>query len=131
MSGAASGKVYEFGEAENVRIGEAATWTRAAGIVDVVFAAFAVVGAMLSMKSAGLQAVGLLIGAAIYLAVGSSLISAASSFTAVVRTEGNDMPNMLTALGKLKTAFKVQVIVVMVTVVLGLLAVLLLFGRLR
>jgi hypothetical protein len=131
VSGEPSARVYEFGAAENVRIGQAASWTRAAGIVDIVFAVLGLVGGILSMKSSGAQAIGMLVGAAIYLAVGMSLLSAAGSFSAVVETEGNDMPNMLTALSKLKTAFKIQVILVLVAVVLGLLAFFLLFARAR
>jgi hypothetical protein len=63
------------------------------------------------------------IGAALSIAMGVLLISAGGSFAAVVQTEGNDVGNLMQAISKVGTVFKIRVIltlVVMVLVVVGM-----------
>jgi hypothetical protein len=52
------------------------------------------------------------------LAIGIFFIGGGSSLSAVVNTQGNDIMNMMQALSKLGTAFKIRVIVTLVAVAL-------------
>ncbi|MFO0612998.1 MAG: hypothetical protein U0414_10440 [Polyangiaceae bacterium] len=120
---------YEFTSAENARIQSAATWSRLAGIIEILVGMVFVVIGLLGIPNAPLVSVLLWIAATIYIVVGASLAGAASAFTRVVDSEGDDIANMLAALAKLKAAFKVQVIVVLTCAALGFLAFCLLILR--
>ncbi len=102
---------YEFSDDENAIITKAAYWARLLGIFMIVTG----VGSLYGCN---------VISFAIDLAVGITFLGAANSLKSVVDTQGNDIQHMMTALSKLKTAFKIRVIVVVVALVL----LLLLFG---
>lgn len=120
---------YEFSAVENVRIRGAATWSRLAGFMEVLVGAVCIAGGAISLARSFFMTLVLWFVATIYIAVGASFIGAASAFARAVDTEGSDITNILQALVKLKTAFKIQVIVVVVTVVLAVLVFLLLGVR--
>jgi hypothetical protein len=105
-----SGYDYEFNDVENAVITKAAFWARLLGI-------FMIVSGAASLLNCNV------VSFAIDLAVGITFLGAATSLTMVVNTEGNDVQHMMTALGKLRTAFKIRVIVVLVALVLVTLAV--------
>ena len=60
--------------------------------------------------------VGLLLVA---LVVGSTLMGCATALRAIVTTEGNDIVNLMTAVDAFKKAFRIQVIVILVSTALG------------
>jgi hypothetical protein len=96
---------YEFDAAQNAVIGSAATWAKVLGVVLIVVGAAALLNC--NIISFGLN-----------LAVGIFFIGGGSSLSAVVNTQGNDIGNMMQALSKLGTAFKIRVIVTLVAVTL-------------
>ena len=107
--GGPSGYDYEFNESENAVIGKSAYWARVLGILMIVTGA----GSLIQCN---------VVTFGIDLAVGLTFLGAATSLNMVVNTQGNDIQHMMMALGKLRTAFKIRVIVVIVALVLVLLA---------
>lgn len=103
--GGPSGHDYEFNEAENAVISKAAFWSRLLGIFMIVTGAASLFNCNV-------------VSFAINLAVGIAFLGAATSLKMVVNTQGNDIQHMMMALGKLRSAFKIRVIVVIVAVVL-------------
>jgi hypothetical protein len=96
---------YEFNDQENAVIAQAAFWARLLGI-------FLIVTGAVSLLNCNV------ISFALDLAVGISFLGGATSLTAVVNTQGNDVMHMMTALSKLGSAFKIRVIVTLVAVAL-------------
>lgn len=96
---------YEFSDAENQTIAGAARWARALGIVLVVNGALMILDCNV-------------IGAALNIWVGAYFIGGGGSLDSVVKTQGNDVANMMQALAKLGTAFKIRVIITLVAVAL-------------
>jgi hypothetical protein len=87
---------YEFSEADNATIGGCARWGKVLAIV------FIVVGALSLLRRDVLSA-GMYVTTAVY------LLDCAKALRAVATTRGNDIANMMTALGKLRTALAVRV----------------------
>jgi hypothetical protein len=101
------GSGYEFTDVENRVIARAAFWARALGIALLV--------------TAGLGLLNLnVIGAIINGAVGLFMLAGGASLDAVVKTQGNDVAHMMTALGKLGNAFQIRVVVLTVGLMLVL-----------
>ena len=98
---------YEFSDDENAVISKAAYWARLLGVFMIISG----VGSLYSCN---------VISFAIDLAVGITFIGAATSLKQVVDTQGNDIQHMMTALGKLRSAFKIRVIVAIVALVIVL-----------
>ena len=103
---------YEFDADENRVIGSAALWARILGIVLIVVG----VAALFNCN---------VISTALNVAVAIFLIGGGNALARVVSTEGNDIGNMMMAMSKLGTAFKIRVIASLVAMVLVVLAVLL------
>jgi hypothetical protein len=106
--GGGYGGGYEFNDQENAVISQAAFWARLLGIFLIITGAVALLNCNV-------------ISFALDLAVGIAFLGGATSLTAVVNTQGNDVQHMMTALTKLGSAFKIRVIVTLIAV--GLLAV--------
>lgn len=102
---AAMGREYEFNQQENAVIAQAAFWARLLGIFLIVTGA------------AGLLNCNV-IQFAVNLAIAISFLGGATALNAVVNTQGNDIFNMMTALKKLGSAFKIRVIITLVAVAL-------------
>jgi hypothetical protein len=87
---------YEFNDAENKVIGNCATWARVLAIVWFVLGALAIFNCNPFTP--------------IYNGVtGGFMMSAGGSLSAVVKTQGNDVANMMAALRKMRTVFAVRV----------------------
>jgi hypothetical protein len=104
------GAAYEFGPEEDRLIGATALWARILGIVLIVAGA----AALFSCN---------VLSTALNVTVGVFLLMGASSFYNVVNTQGNDIGNVLMALSRIGTAFKVRVIATIVFAVLVVLLV--------
>ena len=100
---------YEFDMSENEVIAGLASAMRFVAIVSIVFGAlFALFGMLAAFKNAeGLLTAG---QGVLMILVGSWLVGAASGFRAVVATQGNDIANMMGALRKLRSVYKLQAI---------------------
>ena len=99
---------YEFDATQNASIASAALWARILGIALIVVGAAALINCNV-------------IEFALNLVIGIYFLGGASSLSAVVNTQGNDIAHMMQALSKLGAAFKVRVIMTLVAV--GLLVV--------
>jgi len=110
---------YEFSSDENAVIGSTASWTRGAGIIQIVVGALAAIGGILGLASGNPGSLVNLIAAAVCLSVGIALTSAGGSLNRVVITEGGDIMHMMQAMRSYQRAFKVQVITVILAIVLG------------
>ncbi|MBS2012015.1 MAG: hypothetical protein JST00_03955 [Deltaproteobacteria bacterium] len=117
--GGPMGYEYEFSDEENRGIASAAFWAR-------LLAIFLIITGVASLVNCNIVAFGIDLG------IGLTFLGAASSLTAVVNTQGNDIQHMMTALGKLGSAFKIRVFVTLAAVVLvfviGLILTLVLIG---
>jgi hypothetical protein len=109
---------YELDEEENKVIANTALWARVLGGVTIG-------QGVLQMRNFSF---GALIGLALSLAVGGLLFGAATSFSAVVKTQGNDVVNLMQAIDKLGTVLRFRVILTMIVVVLGLVAMVCVIG---
>jgi hypothetical protein len=103
-----AGTHYEFGPAENAVIGSAGTWARFLGIMRFVEAGLA----LLNIN---------LIAAGIAVAVGLGFFHAGRSLDAVVKTEGHDVPHLMTAIEHLGGALRTRTVVTAVAAALALL----------
>lgn len=99
---------YEFDAAQNATIATAGLWARILGIALIVVGSASLINCNV-------------ISFALDLTVGIFLLGGASSLYAVVNTQGADVMNMMQALRKLGTAFKVRVIFTLIAVTLLLL----------
>jgi hypothetical protein len=101
---------YEFDAEENRVIGSAAMWARVLGVVLIIVGASALLNCNV-------------ISTALNVAVAIFLLGGGNSLARVVTTEGNDIGNMMMALSKLGTAFKIRVIasIIAAALVLGIL----------
>jgi hypothetical protein len=95
--GGGFGGGYEFGPMENQIIDGTAGWARALAIILII------IGAINCLQCN-------LIGGILSIVMGVTLNAAATSLKAVVNTQGNDIGNMMTALGKIGGFFKIRVI---------------------
>ena len=117
--GMGMGGGYEFNQMENAAIAQAAFWAKLLGIFLIVTGSAALLNCNV-------------ITFALDLAIGIAFLGGATSLNAVVNTQGNDIMHMMTALTKIRTAFKIRVIVTLVAVgllmLLGIGIVLLVIG---
>lgn len=124
---------YEFTPLENSVIGSTASWTNGAGIIQAVLGGLVVLAAIAAVVGGnvgGALANGL--AAAVYLTIGFALIGAASALKRVVSTQGNDIQHLMEALKAYERAFKIQVILVILALVIGVIGGILavaVFGR--
>lgn len=126
----------ELGPAENAIIAKTASRAHTWGIVAMVvgaLATFALVSAFVAMElliaatpsavSANVPrlVLGALIPAAlVHLAVGVVYMRAGGALQDVVDTQGDDVRHLMTALGRLRLAFQIEVGVTVVSMILGL-----------
>lgn len=106
---------YEFTPEQNEVLHGVATWAGRLAWILMGGAAVIAIGAILTFEA---SAIGALIAAAIYFAVGLSLRGAASSMRAVVETAGNDLAHLMTALGSLGSALRVMSILFLLGAIL-------------
>lgn len=129
--GPATGQ-YEFNETENAVIGKTATratlwgaFSLIAGVLMLLLVTGAAIWLVATTSSAAplLMLVVALPMVIVYVAIGWSYVSAGRSLSKVVDTAGNDVQLLMNGLGKISTAFKIEVIVMIIAFVLGIIAV--------
>ncbi len=104
---AATGASYEFSELENSTIAGTARYAKIWGFISLISGVL-----MLSLVNCNV------IAFVLDLVVGIYFLGGGSSLAAVVNTQGSDVANMMQAMSKLGTAFKIRVIATIVGVVL-------------
>jgi hypothetical protein len=113
---------YEFTSQENATIGGAASWTKAAGIIQAIVGGLMMLGGVAALLRSGAAGIVNIATALIPLVVGISLVSAAGSLSRVVTTQGSDIAHMMEAMKAYERAFKIQVIIVAVAFFIGIIA---------
>ncbi len=113
-----SESIYEFTEAENrVLLPLSRKMTFVAVVLMITAAVHAVTGILASNW-------GVLLEAGVYVLIGIWTKKAANAFRRIVDTQGNDIPNLMTAMGQLNNLFTlIQWLLVILAI-----AILLLFG---
>jgi hypothetical protein len=113
---------YEFDMNQNEVIGGLASAMKFVAIVSLVFGSIqAAAGAYVSARVDSGQGIMAICQAILAIGVSILLLGAAASFKAVVQTEGSDISNLMAALRKLRSVYKVYA--VLLGIVLGLLAI--------
>jgi len=117
---------YEFSEMENQIIEKTASRAKTWGIISIVIGALQ---ALVGLGSfAAPQLAGTLIQGIVSIIIGVTFLGAGNSLKAVVDTQGNDIPHMMTALQKIGSAFFIQIVMTIIAVVLvGLVLILVFF----
>ncbi len=98
---------YEFSKTENSTISRCATWAKALSVMFFLSTAVQVFN---------LNILGILVD----LAIGVTFWKGANLLDSVVDTEGDDVTNMLGALGQLQTAFTIRIIITAIAAAIGL-----------
>jgi hypothetical protein len=108
---------YEFDEFEDNVCLETAKWTNVAGLIELIAGIVITVAGCIHLSKDTGKGIGEIIGGAISVVVGSTLMSSASRLKAIKKTQGSDIPNLLSALDAYKRAFLIQVVVVILSVI--------------
>ena len=119
-----AGGSYEFTQAENMTIGRLASRAKMWGIISIVIGAVMLISGValaLAIDHVLAQAGGAVIASAALQPVvsGAFYLSAGGAFNNVVNTQGNDIPHMMSAMGKLTNAMRVEAIVAIIAMVAG------------
>jgi hypothetical protein len=118
-----SGGDYEFNESENMVLRELAGSMSFVGVFNVIGGVLLMLLGVLALFAAGPVALVYIVQGIVNLLIGIWTRSSAGGFTRVVETEGNDIANMMHALGELRRVYNLQKIVIIVTMVLVALAI--------
>lgn len=121
---------YEFTEEQNGIIGALASAMSFVGIVVMIAGVLGLLGGGITAAAAATKSqwaavghgLGQFVGGALYIYFGNLTRNAATGFENIVKTQGNDIGNLMSALGQLKTYFTVTRVILIVAIVLNLLA---------
>jgi hypothetical protein len=125
------GTGYELSQWENMTIAKAAGRTKAWGVIALVVgvmfaAAIAAVFLLADQIPAEMRGAVLKIAAAVgiptalvNLACGGLYIASGGALKAVVRTSGSDVPLLMTALGRMANAFRLEAVVGAAALIIG------------
>ena len=115
---------YEFKPAEEIVIGESASWVGYYSWISILLGVLLIALGATNLP-AGVGAVGL---GLVYLIIGAFFRGAAASMLSVVSTAGHDVPHLMTALDRLTLAFKVQVVLFLAALIGGVVGIMALSG---
>lgn len=111
---------YEFSRKENKVLARTATLATGWGVLSVFTGIIAIITALVGFH--GLETLGPLLLGTVQIIVGASFVGAGGSLRAVVETEGSDIPNMMSALRKMGTAFLIQISATLIALIGGVIA---------
>jgi hypothetical protein len=121
---------YEFGPGESAEIAGLAGAMRFVGVAWVILGVINVVRAFLSLGRGGPEAVLTMVDEVLSrVVVGALFLGAGAYFKQIARTRGGDIPLLMAALGKLRSAFSLLRIVIVLALVLAVLAFVLFMPR--
>jgi hypothetical protein len=101
--------VYEFSDSQNGLIKDLSQKMQFVGIFSIVFGILAALGGLIVLISRTQQGgVSSVIQGVVAVLVGIWTISAAKSFRLIVDTQGNDLENLIGALGELRKLYGLQ-----------------------
>jgi hypothetical protein len=113
---------YEFSESQNTLIRDLAQKMQFVAYFAMAFGAIAILGGLFTIVRGGF---GALIQGVVSLLIGWWTINASQAFKRIVSTEGNDIENLIGALGELRKLYTLQfwlLIVALAFAVIGLVA---------
>lgn len=96
---------YEFSGSQNELIKNLADKMRLVGYFLIVAGVLGVVGGVLALRAGGL---GNIISGVVYILIGFWTNNASSGFQRIVKTQGNDIENLMGALGELRKLYTLQ-----------------------
>lgn len=115
---------YEFTEAQNLTFGVLASRMKFLGILNLVFAVFIGLFAILVLFSSPLTIVVSGPQVAMFVVLGLWMMNASSSFRMIVETHGQDITHLMTAMDALRKLYNLQfwlTIAVLIVFVVGFL----------
>lgn len=117
---------YEFNNTQNQLIRQLAQKMRFVGYILIALGVLVIVAGIVNFRLGGFATI---IQGIIQLIIGIWTAKAATSFQLIVKTQGNDIENLMTALGELRKLYALQYwifIIALVLVVVGIVAALIL-----
>lgn len=117
---------YEFNNSQNQLIRQLAQKMRFVGYILLALGVLVIVAGIVNFRLGGFATI---IQGIIQLIIGIWTAKAATSFQLIVKTQGNDIENLMTALGELRKLYALQYwifIIALVLVVVGIVAALIL-----
>jgi hypothetical protein len=119
---------HEFSEEHNREFSKLAGAMKFVAIVMFIFGIIYMILGVMAM-SAPVVALLTIGRGVIFVVIAGWLWSAATSFNDIVKTEGNDLMNLMFALRKLRSVYTLQAWLIAIGCILVVVAVFLLFGR--
>ena len=113
---------YEFNNTQNQLIRQLAQKMRFVGYILIALGVLVIVAGIVNFRLGGFATI---IQGIIQLIIGIWTAKAATSFQLIVKTQGNDIENLMTALGELRKLYALQYwifIIALVLVVVGIVA---------
>jgi hypothetical protein len=121
QGGAQPGGEYEFSDQENHQINDLASKMRFVGLMGIIFGVILVLGGLAACaggsKTAG-NGIGNFLQGIFAILVGVWTRSAAAAFQRIVDTQGNDVFNLMGALGELRRIYGLQRVLLIILIVL-------------
>lgn len=117
---------YEFNNTQNQLIRQLAQKMRFVGYILLALGVLVIVAGIVNFRLGGFATI---IQGIIQLIIGIWTAKAATSFQLIVKTQGNDIENLMTALGELRKLYALQYwifIIALILVVVGIVAALIL-----
>ena len=116
---------FEFSEQQNVVFRELAGAMKFVGTVLIVIGVLSAVGGVVSLSGRGsvAAALGTLVEAVIYSLIGVWIRNAAGAVAQIAATTGNDIANLMVAMGELKRVFFLQKVLFLIVIALIVLAI--------
>lgn len=117
---------YEFNNTQNQLIRQLSQKMRFVGYILIALGVLVIVAGIVNFRLGGFATI---IQGIIQLIIGIWTAKAATSFQLIVKTQGNDIENLMTALGELRKLYALQYwifIIALVLVVVGIVAALIL-----
>lgn len=124
MTQGTGGGEYEFNEPQNGVIGELAGAVTFVGTLLLISGVFQVVAGIIALVGGHFgQGGGAIVQGILNIMLGNWTRGAGAAFDNIVKTQGNDIQNLMTALGELKQVYRVQRILIIIGMVIALMAV--------
>ena len=105
---------YEFNSTQNQVIEQVAKKMRFVGIILIILGIFYMLGGLFTLP----KGIANIIAAIIYIIIGYWTTKASTSFQLIVNTEGNDITNLMEALGELKKLYKLQYVILIISILI-------------
>lgn len=113
---------FEFNDTQNELVGDLAKKMSFVGLLLLFMGVLNLIAGGISIFSNVEEGVSNLIGGVIFALIGFWTRNASASFDQIVETEGEDVTNLMTALGELRKLYALQYWTILVALILILLA---------